>query len=344
MKAAVLYGKEDVRIEDIPEPPLKPGEVRVRIEAALTCGTDLKVYRRGYHAKMITPPSVFGHELAGVIVEKGPSVGEWHVGDRVVVGNSAPCGQCRMCTSGQPNLCDDLQFLNGAYAESVVVPERIVRTNMLKLNPSTGFADAALAEPLACVVLGVQETGLTSGERVLVVGTGPIGLMFVCLASRCGCEVTAVGRGDRRLEAAARLGAKTVVDVTNVELSTDDAVKSACPEPFDAVIEAVGKPEVWEAASRLVRKGGRVNFFGGCPSGTRVSFDTCWLHYTSVRLMASFHHTPVTFRQALNYLEKGLVPAHEFIEGECLLGELPSLFRRMSAINRAFKTVVRMRA
>src|SRR5205809_6410499 len=119
MKAAVLYGKEDVRIEDMPTPPLKPGEVRVQIEAALTCGTDLKVYKRGYHAKMIVPPAVFGHELAGLILEvqspKSHVQSQWKIGDRVVVANSAPCGRCSFCSQGQDNLCDDLLFLNGAY-------------------------------------------------------------------------------------------------------------------------------------------------------------------------------------------------------------------------------------
>ncbi|MDH7502784.1 MAG: alcohol dehydrogenase catalytic domain-containing protein, partial [Verrucomicrobiota bacterium] len=283
MKAAVLYGKETIRIEDIPEPPLKTGEVRVRIEAALTCGTDLKVYRRGYHARMITPPAVFGHELAGVIVETDSAVQGWKAGDRVVVANSAPCGQCSMCKAGQPNLCDDLQFLNGAYAESIVVPERLVRKNMLRLGAETAFVDAALAEPLACVVLAIEETGLKNGDRLLVIGSGPIGLMFVSLASRHGCEVTVAGRGKRRLAAAHRLGAAKTIDVGAARSDVSEAVKAAGSEPFDVVIEAVGKPDVWETAAKLVRKGGRVNFFGGCPSGTEVCFDTGWLHYSSVR-------------------------------------------------------------
>src|SRR3989442_9241193 len=117
MKAAVLYGKEDVRVEEVAERPLATGEVRLRIEAALTCGTDLKVFRRGYHAKMIVPPAVFGHELAGVISEvRAPA---WQAGERVVVANSAPCGGCFHCRAGQENLCEDLLFLNGAYAESI---------------------------------------------------------------------------------------------------------------------------------------------------------------------------------------------------------------------------------
>src|SRR6185369_12461208 len=150
MKAAVLYGKEDVRVEDVQPQPLKPGEVRIQIEAALTCGTDLKVFKRGYHAKMIVPPAVFGHELAGVISEtQSPAC---HLGDRVVVANSAPCGACFFCRHEQENLCDDLLFLNGAYAESIVIPARIVEKNLLRLGDNTGFTDAALTEPLACVV------------------------------------------------------------------------------------------------------------------------------------------------------------------------------------------------
>src|SRR5947207_2028194 len=134
MKAAVLYGKEDVRVEEITPAPLKMGEVRIRIEAALTCGTDLKVFKRGYHAKMIRPPAVFGHELAGTISEVARGVTEWRVEDRVVVANSAPCGKCFYCKNAQENLCDDLLFLNGAYAESIVVPARLVDKNMIRLK------------------------------------------------------------------------------------------------------------------------------------------------------------------------------------------------------------------
>src|SRR5262247_1345130 len=162
MRAAVLYGKEDVRVEEITPAPLKAGEVRIAIEAALTCGTDLKVFKRGYHAKMIVPPAVFGHELSGVISEVAGATCEttgrkWQVGDRVVVANSAPCGECFHCRNDQENICDDLLFLNGAYAESIMVPARIARKNMLRLKPQTSFRDAALVEPLACVVQGIED-------------------------------------------------------------------------------------------------------------------------------------------------------------------------------------------
>lgn len=346
MKAAVLHGKEDVRLEEVVERALALGEVRVRIGAALTCGTDLKVFKRGYHAKMLVPPTVFGHELAGKIVEMrsvecGIRNEDWRVGERVVVANSAPCDVCAACARGQQNLCDDLLFLNGAYAESIVVPARLVEKNLLRLKPGTAFRDAALTEPLACVVQGVEDSQLTAGQRVLVIGAGPIGLMFVTLAKNLGCEVTVAGRGEARLAAAIRLGANAVIDVG----SEGDIVKAArqgvaTTPQFDVVIEAVGKPEAWEAAVKLVRKGGLVNFFGGCPAGTSVSLDTSLIHYSNLTLRASFHHTPRTIRRALEFIESGVIRAADFVDGDCALSELPALFARMAAGNRVVKTLV----
>src|SRR3954447_8116466 len=215
MKAAVLYGKEDVRVEEIQPQPLKPGEVRIQIEAALTCGTDLKVFKRGYHAKMIVPPAVFGHELSGVVSEVHSPQSTVKVGDRVVVANSAPCGECFHCRNQQENICDDLLFLNGAYAESIVVPARIVKKNMLRLRPETAFADAALTEPLACVVTGIHDSQPQKGQRALVIGSGPIGLMFVRLLKESGCHVTVAGRGEARMQTARHLGADELIHVAD---------------------------------------------------------------------------------------------------------------------------------
>jgi L-iditol 2-dehydrogenase len=339
MRAAVLHGKEQMRVEDVALQPLRPGEVRIRVEAALTCGTDLKVFKRGYHARMIVPPAKFGHEFAGVISELGPGVAGWRVGDRVVAANSAPCGECFSCRNGQENLCDDLLFLNGAYAKSIVVPARIVQKNLLRLRPETNFRDAALMEPLACVVQGIEDTQVQAGQRVLVIGAGPIGLMFVALAGQLGCVVTVAGRGSERLATARRLGAKTVLSV-----SRHDHLETVIPagSVFDVVIEAVGKPETWEAAVRLVRKGGTINFFGGCPTGTTVSLDTGRIHYSNLRLLASFHHTPRSIRRALGYIESGVVRADDFVDRECSLTELPTVFQAMAAGNCAVKTLVRV--
>ena len=342
MKAAILYGKEVIKIEEVPQRALQSGEVRIDIQAALTCGTDLKVFKRGYHAKMIVPPAPFGHELAGVISEVAPDTSGWQLGDRVVVANSAPCGKCFYCEQGQENLCDDLLFLNGAYAESIVVPERLVRKNLLRLKPSTAFRDGALVEPLACVAQGVEDLKLRAGQRVLVLGSGPIGLLFVAVARHLGCDIALAGRGKPRLQASQRMGASPVIDVG---FSPDivQVVRNSAAMEFDAVIEAVGKVETWEAAVQLVRKGGGVNFFGGCPAGTMVALDTSRVHYSSLRLLASFHHTPRTIRRALELIEQGVVRADDFVDGECPLSRLPELFESMAAGSRALKTLIRVR-
>jgi L-iditol 2-dehydrogenase len=346
VKAAVLHGKEDVRVEEVTPRALQPGEVRLRIEAALTCGTDLKVFKRGYHAKMIVPPAVFGHELAGVISEVRSEKSEvgsqkWNVGDRVVVANSAPCGKCFHCDVGQENLCEDLLFLNGAYAESIVVLARLTEKNLLRLKPETDFHDAALTEPLACVVQGVEDLNLRAGQNVLVLGAGPIGLMFVALTKNLGCDVTVAGRRAARLEAARKLGATRVIDIRDGK-DLVSTIHAATESKFDTVIEAVGRPEIWEAAVQLVRKGGTVNFFGGCPAGTSVRLDTTLIHYSNLTLLASFHHTPRTIRHALEFIEAGVIRAADFVDGECPLTKLPELFKSMAAGNHAVKTLIKV--
>jgi L-iditol 2-dehydrogenase len=343
VKAAVLHGREKIIVEEIAPAALKPGEALIRIEAALTCGTDLKVFKRGYHAKMIVPPAVFGHELAGVVLELGDGSSElgWKIGDRVVTANSAPCGDCFHCHAGQENLCENLLFLNGAYAESIVVPARIVQKNLLRLKPETDFRDAALTEPLACVVQGIEDLKLCAGQNVLILGAGPIGLMFIALARNIGCNVTVAGRRAARLDAAKNLGASQVVDIGDGG-DLVSKVRAATHTHFDAVIEAVGKPEVWEAAVHLVRKGGAVNFFGGCPSGATITLDTTLIHYSNLTLLASFHHTPHTIRRALEYIEAGVIRAKDFVDGECALTQLPELFKSMAAGNHAIKTLIKV--
>src|SRR5947209_7222778 len=274
MTAAVLYGKEDIKIEKVPIPRLEDGEVLVKVQVALTCGTDLKVYQRGYHARMIVPPALFGHELAGVVEQVGPGVRGFKKGMRVVALNSAPCGMCFYCSKHQENLCEDLLFNNGAYAEFIKIPRRIVEANMLAVPPDVPFEAAAMVEPLACVLRGLHEATPEIGDTVTIIGGGPVGLMFIQVAKLSGCNVIAVVKRDAQVEAAKRMGADDVVQITHMEAV--DSVRALTPDRrgSDIVIEAVGRPEAWEWAVEMVRKGGTVNFFGGCAAGTTVALDT----------------------------------------------------------------------
>ncbi len=341
MTAAVLYGKEDVKIEKVPIPRVEDGEVLVKVQVALTCGTDLKVYQRGYHARMIVPPALFGHELAGVIEEVGPRVRGFKKGMRVVALNSAPCQICFYCSRHQENLCEDLLFNNGAYAEYIRVPKRIVELNMLAIPPHVSFEEAAIVEPLACVLRGLHETGVEIGDTVTVIGAGPIGLMFVHVAQAVGCNVIAVVKRDSQIVAARKMGAHDVVHVGSVN-NPVDAVRAVSPagRGSDVVVEAVGRPEAWVWATEMVRKGGTVNFFGGCAKGAKVELDTNRLHYSEVTLKATFHHTPDAVRKAFALIaEKKIRPA-DYITGEAPLSRLQEVLQHMKNRNGDIKTAI----
>lgn len=341
MTAAVLYGKEDVKIEQVPIPKIEAGEVLIKVQAALTCGTDLKVYQRGYHARMIVPPALFGHELAGVVEKVGEGVKNFKKGMRVVALNSAPCQTCFYCSRHQENLCEDLLFNNGAYAEYIKIPRRIVDLNMLAIPNGVSYEEAAMVEPLACVLRGLHETGVEIGDTVVVIGGGSIGLMFIQVAKLTGCNVIAVVKRDSQVTAARHHGADEVVQITQVQ-DPVEAVRSLMPgqRGADVVIEAVGRPEAWEWSIDMVRKGGTVNFFGGCAAGTKVSLPTDRLHYSEITLKATFHHTPDTVRRAFTLIAEKKIRGADYITGEAPLSKLQNVLRHMLNRNGDIKTAI----
>jgi L-iditol 2-dehydrogenase len=340
MMAAVLYGKENLQIEAVPVPTIEDGDVLVRVQAALTCGTDVKVFRRGYHARMIVPPALFGHELAGDIVALGAGVEGFEVGQRVVAANSAPCLDCFYCRRGNENLCDDLLFNNGAYAEYIRIPARIVERNMYQIPEHVSYQDAALVEPLACVLRGLEETSIRPSDNVAVLGLGPIGLMFVRLAKSYGARVIAIGRRKTQLDRAAKMGADELL-VSRESDETVGQVRSLCGgRGADIAIEAVGQPEVWETAARLLRRGGTVNFFGGCPNDSRISLDTSLLHYSEITCKASFHHTPAHIQRALDFVSRGVITARDFVNRVEPLTNLLEVMRHLMSHNGHMKTAI----
>ncbi len=340
MKGAFLYGPGDVRLKEVEIPSINREEVLIKIEVALTCGTDAKVYQRGGHLKMIKVPSLFGHEFAGVIKEVGDRVRYFKEGMRVVAANSAPCNQCFYCKTGQQNLCKNLLFINGAYAEYIKIPEPIVKQNLLEIPQDVSFKEAALVEPVACALQGINKCNIKLGDTIAINGAGPLGLIFIQLAKLKGAKVIALDKQKERLSIAKKCGADEGIDVSAVE-DEIDRVRELTEETrgVDVAIEAVGNSAVWEKAIAMVRKGGEVLLFGGCPPGESVKFDTELIHYAELTLKGSFHHTPYYIKKALDLIVQRKIKADFLITQELPLNKISEALEMM-VNHQGIKTAV----
>jgi L-iditol 2-dehydrogenase len=339
VKAQVYYGPGDLRFEDAPVPEPGPGEVVLRIEAALTCGTDVKTLRRGHPVMIPRVPTIFGHEFAGTVAAVGSGVENVRPGDRAVAANSAPCGTCPACLRGRPNLCDDLLFVNGAYAEYIALPPRLVTENLLTVSPAADAARVAFAEPVACCLRAMDAAEVRAGDTVVVLGHGPLGLLLGLLARSSGARVVLAGKTGSRLERARRLGFAACVDVVG-ESDAVRAVREAAGGDARCVIEATGRPEAWEQAMAISAKGGTVVFFGGCAPGTSVRLDTRRVHYEELRLLGVFHHTPELIRRAVALLADGTLDPAPLVTHEMGLGDVPRALDLMSR-GEALKVLIR---
>lgn len=297
MRALLYHAPGDLRVEEVPRPEPGPGDVLVQVEVALTDGTDAKAFRRGHPLLLAETPSPFGHEFCGI---------DLATGRRVVAANSAPCGECPPCRRGEETLCENLRpFLNGAYAEFLLVPARIAGRNLLPVPSGLAPEVAALVEPLACCLHGIERAGAEPGQTVAVLGPGPIGLMLCAAAKDAGAHVVAVGgRPERR------------------ELAREFAAQPGDGRGADVVIEAVGTAEAWRDALDLVRPGGTVVFFGG----REVAVDTFRLHYEELTLRGAFHHTPRDVRAALAFLASGAFPWERLVTHRVGLEQVAGLF------------------
>ncbi|MBR1943175.1 alcohol dehydrogenase catalytic domain-containing protein [bacterium] len=315
MKSLQFYSPLNVKFEEVEIKDPKDDEVQVKIMAALTCGTDVKTYKRGHPVLIKKTPSPFGHEFSGVITQIGRNVEGFKIGDRVSAANSAPCFDCFYCSHGDYNLCENLEFLNGAYSEYINIPSQIVKRNLIHIPDDLSFERAAFAEPLANVVHGVDKTNIQPGQTVGVMGLGPIGIMFAKLAKMKGAKVIAAGRNPIKLKKAKEFEcADEIIDLTKYHYP--EKIFTAFSDEnkgLDVAVECVGLPEIWEMMLRIVRKGGTVHFFGGCPSGTSVNIDTKRLHYDQIKILSIFHHTPLYFREALRLIYEEKLPVEKLI-------------------------------
>jgi L-iditol 2-dehydrogenase len=329
MKAHVFYGPGDLRFEETPVPEPRAGEVVLAIEAALTCGTDVKTLRRGHPVMIPHVPTVFGHEFAGTVSAVGAGVRNVREGDRVVAANSAPCGECRFCLANRPNLCEDLLFVNGAYGEFIALPPRLVSRNVVKLGARVPAYRAAFAEPLACAVLGVERARVEAGHTVAIFGHGPLGCLLAMVALSLKARVIIVGKAGWRLERVRALELGPCIDATAGDVLL--AVRKATSgHGVDVAIDATGRPEVWEQAVAVTGRGGSVLFFGGCAPGTSVQLDTRQVHYEELTLMGAFHHTPALIRRAVELLETGAVRPDGLLTHRMKLEHVPTALELMA--------------
>lgn len=331
MKSAILISPGVLEINDDAERPVPgPGEVVVRVRAALTCGTDVKAFLRG-HPK-IPLPSPLGHEFSGDISEVGEGVAGLDVGTPVMAVHTAPCGQCPLCLRGRENLCTKVMEdkVLGAYAEYIRLPALVVKKNLFKKPENLNYAEAAMLEPLACVTHGIRSAGDADYKSVLVLGAGPIGLLHLLLQKRRGKKVILAGRGAARLKLARELGADVVVDNSFEEMAWS-VIEATEGLGADLVVEATGSREMWEAAPSLVRVGGTVLLFGGCPPDTKVCFEAARLHYDEITLKGSFHFTPADVREAYELLASGSIDVKPLISGEYPLDKLRAAFDALIA-------------
>ena len=327
MLANILVEPGRIELREIEIPKPSGGEILVRIKAALTCGTDLKAFRRGH--PVIPMPGVFGHEFSGIVEATGKGVKRFREGDGIMAVHSAPCLECRYCRKNLYNLCEKIMHTKilGAFAEYILLPSHIVRQNVFQKPEGLPFDEAALLEPLSCVVHGLESISLKKDEHALVIGAGPIGLLHLLLLKDRGLKVSVADKHDGKLTIAGKLGADSVSKADRLNTLKERANNGI---GFDYVFECTGVPEVWESSVNYIRRGGTVILFGGCKSETTVTYDTGKLHYDEITLRGVFHYTPSDVKKAYTLLCGGRLAISRLITGRYPLRHTQKAFDKLS--------------
>jgi L-iditol 2-dehydrogenase len=327
VKVAKFYAPGDIRLEETPEPDVAPGEVKIRVRACSTCGTDVKISRSGH--QNMTPPQVMGHEIAGEIVDVGAGVEGWNAGDRVQVIAAIPDGTCPDCLAGHQAICPNqlsmgYQFAGG-FAEYMIVPREVLAVDGLNRIPdSLSFAEASLAEPLACVLNGQELARVGEGDTVVVIGSGPIGCLHVRLArARGAARVILVDLNAERLAAAAAL----VHPDATVATADSDPVAAVLEltdgRGADVVIIAAASGRAQEQGLQMLARRGRLSLFGGLPKdATNITVDANLVHYRELTLVGVNGSTPAHNKRALELIASGEVPVNDLITHRLPLDEV----------------------
>ncbi|MBD3227478.1 MAG: zinc-binding dehydrogenase [Candidatus Lokiarchaeota archaeon] len=343
MKAAMFHGPENVVLEECDVPIISDDEILVKIEAATTCGTDRKLYLRKTkkYPSYFSPPSIFGHEVAGKIDEIGKNVIGFEKGQRVFVHDSAPCMRCFYCKIGRHSLCDNITWNWGTWAEYLRVPKEIIRCgNLVPIPEGLSFSEAALTEPLSCVLMGVERSNIGLGDTVVINGAGPIGLFWTNLVRNKGAKIIQTDLDEDRLKIARKIGADITLNVKDDE----DIIKAVKKNTInnrgaDIAVEAIGYPETWETTIRMARKGGLVTLFGGPPPTSNITVNTALLHYNELNLIGVFHTTPRYVQSSINLLANKKIDTDIFITETLKLDELDKILDNL--VNRkGIKTAI----
>ncbi|MEW6408620.1 MAG: zinc-binding dehydrogenase [Nitrospirota bacterium] len=326
MRANIIIRPGRIELHEVKIPKPSYGEILVKVKAALTCGTDLKAFSRGH--PVIPMPGVFGHEFSGIVAAVGKGVKRFKKGDEIMAVHSAPCLKCSYCKKRLYNLCEKIMDTKvlGAFSEYILLPPHIVRQNVLHKPKNLTFSEAAFLEPLSCVVHGMHDLNIKKGDKALIIGAGPIGLLHLLLLKNRGADVIITGLEKRRLSLAKSLGAASAITPDRLKNAVD---KFTDGSGVDYVFECTGQPDVWQSSVDYVRRGGTVILFGGCKSGTTVTYDTGRLHYDEITLRGVFHFTPDDVRKAYRFLKDRRIPVSRLISGTFRLEDTTKAFQKL---------------
>lgn len=328
MKVARFYAPGDIRIEDAPEPVAGPGELKLRVRACSTCGTDVKIFRFGHHH--IVPPRVIGHEIAGEVVEVGEGAG-WQVGDRVQVIAAIPCGRCPDCLRGWRTICPNQESMgyhyDGGFAEYMIVPAKVLAVDGVHRIPDgVDYVSASITEPLACVLNGQEIAGVGAGDTVVVVGAGPIGCLHVRLARARGAEkVYLVELNAGRLALAAGFVEPDAAICAADTDAVDEVRKLTDGRGVDVVITAAASGQAQQEATQMAARRGRISFFGGLPKDNPViSLDSNLVHYRELTIVGANGSSPDHNARALDLIATGAVRVSDLVTHRMPLSDVLS--------------------
>lgn len=337
MKAAVFYGLEDIRVEERSLPAIGEGEILLKVEACAICGTDVRIFHHGHRG--VKPPQVIGHEIAGIIVDKGKKVEGHELGECVVVDPIVSCGYCYFCRRNLTNLCLTFKerteafgyFYPGGFAEYMVIPEKAVRRgNLIKFSQTLSFEEAAISEPMACALNGQMLSQVKVGERVLIIGAGPVGCMHIGLARIFGATKILVAEvQEARLEVAQKFGADRYInpareDLKEAVLSETDGIGP------DVVIVAASSKKAQEEALSLAAPRARINLFGGLPKEDSVlGVDGNNVHYKELFIHGTSGAAPSHIRMCLELMASRRIDGSAYISKIVSLEELPEMLREI---------------